>query len=59
MSDNRNTYTLDELSKKLNWHAQSLKVILRKMDIDPNEPIEDEDCAAVAAKLKKAWPVGV
>ena len=59
MSDNRNTYTLDELSTKLNWHTQSLKVILRKMNIDPSEPIEDEDCAAVAAKLKKAWPVGV
>jgi antitoxin component HigA of HigAB toxin-antitoxin module len=53
------TYTLDELSIKLNWHAQALKVILRKMNIDPDEPIEDEDCAAVAAQLRKAWPVGV
>jgi hypothetical protein len=53
------TYTLDELSEKLNWHKSALKVILRKMNIDPDEPIEDEDCAAVAEKLRKAWPVGV
>jgi hypothetical protein len=55
---NSKTYTLDQLSEKLNWHRSALKVILRKMNVDPEVPIEEEDAAAVAEKLKKAWPVG-
>lgn len=51
-----NTYTLDELSELLNWHRAALKVMLRKMNIDPDEPIEEEDASAVAARLKKKWP---
>ncbi len=51
-----NTYTLDELSTLINWHAAALKVIARKLNIDPNEPIEEEDAAAIAAKVKRPWP---
>lgn len=50
------TYTLDELAGLLNWHQAALKVILRKANIDPNEPIEEEDAAFVADKLKRKWP---
>lgn len=57
MSDSK-TYTLDQLSEKLRWHKAALKVILRKMNVDPEIPIEEEDAAAVAEKLKKVWPVG-
>ena len=55
MSDNK-TYTLDEVAELLSWHKSALKVMLRKMNIDPDEPIEEEDAAALAARLKKAWP---
>jgi len=58
MSETEKTYTLEQLSEMLNWHKNSLKVMLRKMNIDPDVPIEDEDAAAVAEKLRKAWPVG-
>ena len=57
MSESK-TYTLEELSEKLNWHKSALKVILRKMNVDPEVPIEEEDAAAVAERLKKVWPVG-
>lgn len=52
------THTIEELSELLNWHKAALKVVLRKMNIDPDEPIEDEDAEAVAAKLKRKWPPG-
>jgi len=58
MSETEKTYTLEQLSEMLNWHKSALKVILRKMNIDPDIPIEDEDAAAVAEKLRKAWPIG-
>lgn len=51
------TYTLDELADLLNWHQQALKVILRKANIDPSEPIEEEDAEYVAKRLKRDWPV--
>lgn len=50
------TYTLDELSELVSWHKAAIKVILRKMNIDPDEPIEEVDAAALAAKLRKPWP---
>jgi len=57
MSESK-TYTLDQLSTMLNWHKAAIKVTLRKMDIDPDLPIEEEDAAALAERLRKAWPVG-
>lgn len=57
MSESK-TYTLEQLSEKLNWHKSALKVILRKMNVDPDILIEEEDAAAVAEKLRKPWPVG-
>jgi hypothetical protein len=51
------TYTLDQLSTMLSWNKHALKVVARKMDIDPAEPIEEEDAAALAARLKRPWPV--
>jgi len=42
----------------LNWHKAAIKVILRKMDVDPDLPIEEEDAEALAEKLRKPWPVG-
>ena len=50
------TYTLEELSKLLTWHKHALKVIARKMNIDPSIPIEEADAEAIAKKLKKEWP---
>jgi hypothetical protein len=50
------TYTLDQLSTMLSWNKHALKVVARKMDIDPAEPIEEEDAAALAARLKRPWP---
>lgn len=50
------TYTLHELAELINWHEAALKVIARKMNIDPSEPIEEEDAAALAAKVKRPWP---
>jgi len=50
------TYTLHELAELINWHEAALKVIARKMNIDPNEPIEEEDAEALAKKVKRAWP---
>jgi len=50
------TYTLEELEKLLSWNKHALKVVARKMDIDPDEPIEEEDAAALAEKLKRPWP---
>ena len=58
MSETEKTYTLEQLSEMLNWHKAALKVTLRKMNIDPDIPIEYEDAAAVAERLRKAWPVG-
>lgn len=58
MSEIEKTYTLEQLSEKLNWHKSSLRVILIKMNVDPDIAIEEEDAAAVAEKLRKAWPVG-
>jgi len=57
MSESK-TYTLDQLSTMLNWHKAAIKVILRKMDVDPDLPIEEEDAEALAEKLRKPWPVG-
>lgn len=50
------TYTLDELANLLKWHKAAIKVIFRKMNVDPDEPIEEEDAAALAVRLKKEWP---
>ena len=56
MSESERTYTLDELAGLVNWHKAAVKVTLRKMNIDPNLPIEEVDAAALAAKLRKPWP---
>jgi len=50
------TYTIAELSELINWHEASLKVMARKMNIDPSEPIEEEDAAALAKKVRRPWP---
>jgi len=55
MSDEK-TYTLEELSQLLKWNKHALKVVARKLDIDPDEPIEDIDAAAIAERIKRQWP---
>jgi hypothetical protein len=50
------TYTLEELAKLLTWNKHALKVVARKLNIDPNLPIEDIDAEAIADKLKRQWP---
>ena len=50
------TYTLEELANLLNWHKAALKVIARKLNIDPTIPIEDIDAEAIAEKIKRPWP---
>jgi len=50
------TYTLDELAKLVTWNKHALKVVARKLNIDPNEPIEEVDAEAIAKKLKREWP---
>lgn len=50
------THTLEELAKLLTWNKHALKVVARKLNIDPNEPIEDVDAEAIANKLKRPWP---
>lgn len=52
----KKTYTLDELAKLINWHKASLKVFLRKMNVDPDELIEEEDAAALATRVRRPWP---
>lgn len=49
-------FTLDELAGLLSWHKAALKVMLRKMNVDPDEPVEEIDAAALAERLKKPWP---
>lgn len=56
VTEEAKTYSLDELADLLKWHKAAIKVILRKMNIDPDEPIEEIDAAALAAKLRKTWP---
>jgi len=50
------TYTLEELAKLLTWNKHALKVVTRKLHIDPAEPIEDVDAELIANKLKRPWP---
>jgi len=50
------TYTLEKLAKLLTWNKHALKVVARKLNIDPTIPIEDIDAEAIAKKLKREWP---
>ena len=50
------TYTLHELAELIKWNPSAIKVIARKLNIDPDEPIEEEDAAAIAKRVRRAWP---
>jgi hypothetical protein len=50
------TYTIQELAELIRWNPAAIKVIARKLNIDPAEPIEEEDAAAIAKRVRRAWP---
>ena len=52
----KKTYTLDELSDLLGFHKAKVKVVLRKLFIDPDELIEEEDAELAAQKFRRPWP---
>lgn len=56
MPDSNKTYTLQELAELIRWNPSAIKVIARKLNIDPDEPIEEEDAAAIAKRVRRAWP---
>ena len=56
MSENEKTYSLEELSDKVNFNKAFVKVVLRQIDIAAGEPISELDASRVAEKLKRAWP---
>lgn len=50
------TYSVDELCEMLGLHRTMTVVMLRKMHIDPEIPIEDIDAKALAEELNRPWP---
>jgi hypothetical protein len=50
------TYELRELAKLLNWNPAHCKVIVKSLGADPTQPIDESVAAAVAQKIRRAWP---
>lgn len=50
------TYELKELSKLLNYNSAFIKMLLKRMGMDPNDPITEETAKELADKLSREWP---
>ncbi len=50
------TYSLQELSKLLNFTAPYIKMLLKRMGHDPDAPIDEALAKQLAEKLSRPWP---
>lgn len=51
------TYSVDELCRILGIHKIAAVVKLRRMNIDPDIPIEEIDAKDFAEEIHRPWPI--
>lgn len=48
-------YSIESLATKLGFNKYYIKAALRKMNVNPDVPIEEVDAKALVSKMNKTW----